>query len=187
MKKLTSPIKGLHFLRINSVVTDTTHRLIHFPHLTMQIKFTLEMSAKPLVVLFDGALTIPLSTTKPVTAFVDHPSEWNTTGTVTPLGKFTESASFLTSQSMSAKVGRKVAVRLINTTLYSIKRNTQIDEFSAVNLEQAKFLQPVDMAIVNMIPEGDPDVTASLNGVLTTNKREQPRNTFCFPTRKNPG
>ena len=38
MKKLTGPTIGLHFMRNNSVVIDTTHGLIHFPHLTMQVK-----------------------------------------------------------------------------------------------------------------------------------------------------
>ena len=38
MKKLTGPINGLHFMRNNSLVIDTTHGLIHFPHLTMQVK-----------------------------------------------------------------------------------------------------------------------------------------------------
>ena len=37
-KKLTGPIIGLHFMRHNSVVIETTHGLIHFPHLTMQVK-----------------------------------------------------------------------------------------------------------------------------------------------------
>ena len=32
MKNLTEPIIGLHFMKHNSVVTDTTHGLIHFPH-----------------------------------------------------------------------------------------------------------------------------------------------------------
>ena len=31
MKKLTGPLIGLHFMRNNSVVIDTTHGLIHFP------------------------------------------------------------------------------------------------------------------------------------------------------------
>ena len=34
MKKLTGPIIGLHFMRNNSVVIDTTHGLVHFQHLT---------------------------------------------------------------------------------------------------------------------------------------------------------
>ena len=38
MKKLTGPIIKLIFMRNNSVVIDTTHGLIHFPHLTMQVK-----------------------------------------------------------------------------------------------------------------------------------------------------
>ena len=37
-KKLTGPVIGLHFMRNNSVVIDTTHGLIHFPILTMQVK-----------------------------------------------------------------------------------------------------------------------------------------------------
>ena len=35
MKKLTGPKIGLHFMRNNSVVIDTTHDLIPFPHLTI--------------------------------------------------------------------------------------------------------------------------------------------------------
>ena len=38
MKKLTGPIMELHFMRKNSVVIDTTHGPIHFPHLAMQVK-----------------------------------------------------------------------------------------------------------------------------------------------------
>ena len=48
MEKLTGPIIGLHFMKHNSVVIDTTHGLIHFPHLTMQVKSALsQTSAKP--------------------------------------------------------------------------------------------------------------------------------------------
>ena len=36
MKNLTGPTILLHFMRNNSVVIDTAHGLIHFPHLTMQ-------------------------------------------------------------------------------------------------------------------------------------------------------
>ena len=102
MKKLTGPIIGLHFMRNNSVVIDTTHGLIHFPHLTMQVKTaSSETTTKPQPVIMDADLTIPPWTTKTVTDFIDHPSKWNTTGTVTPLEKFTETASLLISHSMS--------------------------------------------------------------------------------------
>ena len=86
MKKLTGPIIELHFMRNNSVVIDTTHGLIHFPHLTMQVKTaSSETTTKPQPVIMDEELTIPPATTKTVTAFIDHPSKWKTTGTVTPL------------------------------------------------------------------------------------------------------
>ena len=108
MKKLTGPIIGLHFMRNNSVVIDTTHGLIHFPHLTMQVKTaSSESTTKPQPVIMDADLTIPPATTKTVTAFIDHPSKWNTTGTVTPLEKFTETASFLISHSMSTIIDKR--------------------------------------------------------------------------------
>ena len=90
-KKLTGPIIGLHFMRNNSVVIDTTHGLIHFPHLTMQVKTaSSETTTKPQPVITDEALTIPPTTTKTMSAFIDHPPKWKTTSTVTPLEKFTK-------------------------------------------------------------------------------------------------
>ena len=190
MKKITGPVFGLHFMRNNSVVIDTTHGLIHFPHLTMQVKTaSSETTTKPQPVIMDADLTIPPATTKTVTAFIDHPSKWNTTGTVTPLEKFTETASLLISHSMSTIFDKRIAVRVTNTmeSPYLIKKHTQIAEFSVVTPEQSKHIKPVDMAILSIIPQDDPDMTAYLNELLRTNKSEQQDNTFWFPTPENPG
>ena len=98
MKNMTGPIIRFHFMRHNSVVIDTTHGLIHFPHFTMQVKNALsQTNAKPQVVLIHDSITIPQMTTKTITAFVDDLLEWNTTGTVTEAEKFTESASLIIS------------------------------------------------------------------------------------------
>ena len=43
------------------------------------------------------------------------------------------------------------------------------------------------MAILSMIPQGDPDLTAYLYELLRTNKPEYQENTFLFPTPENPG
>ena len=190
MKNLTGPIIGLHFMRHNSVVIGTTHGLIHSPHLTMQDKnAAIEASAQPQPVLIQDNTTVPPMTTKTITAFVDHPSEWHTTGTVTPVGKFTEAASLLISHSISTIIDKKTAVRITNTkeSPYSIKKNTQIVEFSVVTAEQSKFIRPVDTAILSMIAEGDPDLTTYLNQLLRRNRPEQQINTFWFPTPENPG
>ena len=190
MKKSTGPTIGLHFMRNNSVVIDTTHGLIHFPHLTMQVKTTSsETTTKPQPVITNEALTIPPTTTKTITAFIDHPSKRNTTGTVTPLEKFTETASLLISHSMSTIIDEKIAVRVTDTTElpYHIKKPTQIAEFSVVTPEQSKHIKPVDMAILSKIPQGDPDLSAYLNELLRTSKPEQQDSTFWFPTPENPG
>ena len=190
MQKLTGPIIGLHFLRNNSVIIDTTHGLIDFPYLTMQVKTTSsETTTKPQPVITDEALIIPPTTTKTVIAFIDHPSKWNTTVTVTPLEKFTEKASLLISHSISTIIDNRIAVRVTNTTEspYLIKKHTQIAEFSVVTPEQSKHIKPVDTAILGMIPQDDPDLTAYLNELLRTSKPEQQNNTFWFPTPENPG
>ena len=148
MKKLTGPIFGLHFMRNNSVVIDTTHGLIHFPHLTMQVKTaSSETTTKPQPVTTDEVQTIPPTTTKTITAFIDHPSKWNTTGTVTPLEKFMETASLLISHSKSTIIDKRIAVRVTKTmeSPYLVKKHTQIAEFSVVTPEQSKHIKPVDM------------------------------------------
>ena len=190
LKNLTGPIIGLHFITHNSVVIDTTHGLIHFPHLTKQVKSALtQTSAKLQAVLTHDSITVPQQTTKTITAFLDHVSEWNTTGTVTPVEKFTQTASLILSYSMSTITDKKIAVRVTNTTEspYTINNNTQIAQFSVVTPEQSKFIKPVDMAILSMIPEGDPDLITYLTELLRTNKQDQPTNTFWFPTPENPG
>ena len=132
-KKMTGPIIGLHFMRNNGVVIDTTHGLIHFPHLSMQVKTTSsETTTKPQPVITDEALTIPPATTKTITAFIDHSSKWNTTGTVTPLEKFRETASLLISHSVSTIIDKRIAVRMTNTTEspYLIKNTHRLQNSS---------------------------------------------------------
>ena len=70
---------------------------------------------------------------------------------------------------------------------YLIKKHTQIAEFSVVTPEQSKHIKPVDMAILSMIPQGDPYLTAYLNELLRTNNPEQQNKTTWFPTPENPG
>ena len=128
-------------------------------------------------------------TTKAIAAFVDHISEWNTTGTLTPVENFTGTTSLIISHSISSIIDRKVAIRVSNTTEspYTINKNTQIAEFSVVTPEQSKFIEPGDTAILNMIPEGDQDLITYLPDVLRSNKADQQNKTFWFPTPENPG
>ena len=90
---------------------------------------------------------------------------------------------------MSTIIDRKIAVGITNTreSLYTINKNTQIADFSVVTTEQSKFIKPVDMAILSMIPEGDPDLITYLTELLRTNKPDQQIKTFWFPTPENPG
>ena len=76
LKDLTRPIIGLHYMRHNSVVIDTTHGLIHFPLLAMGVKnASSQKSAKTPAFLIHDSITIPQLTTQTFTGFVDHLSE----------------------------------------------------------------------------------------------------------------
>ena len=172
MKKLTRPIIGLLFMSNNSVVIDRTHGLIQFSDLRLQVSTASSETVKKVQpVITDDALTIKPMTTKTITAFVDQPSKWNTTGTVTPLEKFAETARLLTSHSMPTIMDKRIAVRVTNATKspHLIEKHTQIAEFSVVTPEQSKHNKPVNMAIVCIIPQGDPDLTAYLKELLRTN------------------
>ena len=177
-------------MRNNSEVIDTTHGLIHFPHLTMQVKTaSSETTTKPQPVVTDDTLTIPPTTTTTIIVFGDHTSKWNTTGTVTPLEKFTETVSSLIFHSRSTLFDERIAVRVTNTmeSPYPIKKHTEIAETSVVTTEQSKHIKPVDVAILSLIPQVDPDLTAYLNELLRTRKTERQSNTFWFPTAEKPG
>ena len=70
---------------------------------------------------------------------------------------------------------------------YQIKKNTLIAEFSVVTPEQSKYIKPVDLAILCMIPQTEPDLTVYLIKVLRTNEPEQQNDTWWFPAPENPG
>ena len=144
MKNLTGPIVGLHFMGQNSVVIDATLGLTHFPHLTMQVKSASSgTNAKLRAVLIHDNITVPPTTTKTITAFVDHLWEWNKTGTVTPVENITDAASLLLSHSISTFIDRKTAVKVTNTaeTPFTINTNTQIAVYSVVTPEESKFFK----------------------------------------------
>ena len=189
-KNLTGPIIRLHFMRHNSVVIETTHALIHFPHLTMQVKSeSSKTSAKPQSFFIHDSIAVPPMTTKTVTAIVDHFLECNTTGILIPMEIFTEAASLIISLSISTIIDGKIAVRFTNTTEspYTINKNTQIAGSSVVTAEQSKFIKSLEMAFLNMIAEGDPDLNTDLTELFRANKPDQQINTFWFPTSEIPG
>ena len=114
----------------------------------MQVKTaSRETTVKFQLLLTNDALTIPPKTTELITAFVDHPSEWNTTGTLALLEESTETASLLISQWTSTNFDKRVAVGVTNTTESPdlIQKNTQSAEFSVVTPEQSKYVKSVDL------------------------------------------
>ena len=85
-------------MRHKRVVIDLTHGLLHCRQLTMQIKSdATKTSPKLQSILTNDVLTISPRTPQTIIIVVDHPSECNTTVTVTPVEKLKGTASLLTS------------------------------------------------------------------------------------------
>ena len=163
MRNLTGPIIGLHFMRHNSVVLDITHGILHFPHLSMQVKSVDEpKSVRPQAVIIPEDITIPAMVTRNIKAYTNFNSHFRTTGIITPIDQYTENATLLVSHSMSAMTNGEIPIRVTNVgeTPYTLKRNTQIAEFSILTPEQSKFVKPVDTAILQVLPYDDQSLSS---------------------------
>ena len=108
---------------------------------------------------------------------MEHNRDCDTVGEVYGHSKFADS------HSMSTKFDKRIAVRVTNTTEspYLTKKHTKIAEFSVVTPEQCKHIKPVDMAILNMSSQVDPDLSAYLNELLRTNKSGQQEKHILVP------
>ena len=84
---------------------------------------------------------------------------------------------------MSTIVDKKAAVRVTNTT----EKQYTNRQVLRITREPSKFIKPVAMAILSMIPDGDPNLITYLNELVRTNTSQQQNNTCWFPTSENAG
>ena len=98
-RKSTGLILGLHFIRNNSVVIDTTYGLMHFRHLTIQVETaSSETTAKPPIVITENAMKIPrtIPRTTPNHSFCwpsvikEHDRDFDTIGEIYGNSKFAD-------------------------------------------------------------------------------------------------
>ena len=134
-------------------------------------------------------ITIQPMTTKTINAHANHASPFKTTGNITPVEQHSETATLLISHSMSTITGQRSSNKSDKhrRNTYTLKKNTQVADFTVLTPEQSKFIKPVDTAILQMLPSDDPDLTTYLNELLKSNKQESQETNFWFPTPENPG
>ena len=173
-------------MRHNSVVIDTTHDLIHFPHLKLQANNAASAaSAETQSVLFPNSIAVPPRTTKINTANVDRPSKWHTTGTVIQEEKLTETASWQISHSMWTILDKKQQLESPTQRHHHIQSRKKHKIPNSPKSLPRILSSWSQWTILSIIPESDPDVTTYLNELLKTNKPEPHNNTLWFPTPKN--
>ena len=158
-----------------SILIDGTHDLIQFPHLTMQVKSNHgENGTKPQFVKSAHKWTKSPLTTTTITALIDYPSYWNKTSSLIILVKSTGTAKLLTSHSMSGTIDKKRAVTVnIYRFAFSITKIHRL-----LILQQHKFNEAIDTAIVCVIPEDHLYLASNLNKTFFNHKPD--RWTRCF-------
>ena len=108
MEKLTGLNLGLHSMKQNSVMIDTTHGLILFRHLTVEVKSAYsQKKCKTSTYPQRRQTDKSAMTTKTINTFVHHLSERKTTGTVKPLERFTETTEVLIFHSIATSNDKK--------------------------------------------------------------------------------
>ena len=187
---LTGLIIGLHFMHHNSAILDITHRIINFPHLSMQANSTEEQKiSKPQAVMIPEDTTIPPLMTRTTKAFATHFTQFNPTGRLNPAEQFTKTSKLIIPQSMSPVANSEVPIRVTNASEspYTLKKNTQVAEVAVLTPQQHKHIKPVDTAILKMMHDDDPELNLYLNELLRSNKQNQQDTNFGFPTPENRG
>ena len=111
-EKLTGRIIWLHFIGHDSVVIDATQTLWQSRDMTKRVKNS--NIKKGQNTNLSSAMTtwkFPPMATKANT-FFDHPSEWTTSSTVTPLERITGTASLQISHSKLTTIDKKQQLKL---------------------------------------------------------------------------
>ena len=157
-------------MRKNSVVINTTHGLVHFPYLTLQVKTASSKTiAGPQLVLNDKALTIPPRTAK------IHSICWSSlrmehnrhSDTIVEKYKISKSADFPVNVDNNWRKNSSHGNQNNKITISNQKAHT-VCRVLRSHTRQSKYIKPLDEAILSVIPEGDPYLTAYSHQLLRT-------------------
>ena len=156
----------------------------------MQVKSTaIETAAKLQAVPIPDSITVVPMTTKTITAFVEHSSEWSTTDSLTPVGKnhrSKESANVPFDVNNNWHKGSYQSHQHKGITLFNQREHTSRrilrSQSRAIKVHQARY-----RVIFTMTPERELGLSTYLNELLQTSTPEQQNNAFWLPTHKNLG
>ena len=147
MEKLTSPLIGLSFLRRNNTILDMRQGVLNFPFFSMQLKtadhkYTNVM--EPICIREDA--TIPPNGRQSVLMASQLYENTTVTGILQPSNNLTDDGDIAFCAALVTLTDGQVLVHLNNFTdsPYTLKRGTQVANFTVLTPEQMKYVKPID-------------------------------------------
>ena len=153
---MTGPILGLTFLKNNSAILDVSQALLHFPHLTNAIAADdNEKISKHHKVTIKNHLTIIPDQCITIEAGINLSTITNTTGIIHPTEQYSGEHQLVVASSLSTVSNSKIEIRVTNTSPnpFTIKKNTNVAEFTIMSPQEAKQLYPLNSAALKFLAE----------------------------------
>ena len=191
MTNLTSPLIGLLFLQRNSTILDMRQGILTFSFFSMQLKNEDRTYPNVIEPILDPAETI-LQPGKRTTIWVKLQvyTDNEATGIIQPSPLLESNEDLLICPALSSTQNNKHMVQISNFLdhPYTLKKETQIANFSILTPEQTKHIRPVNPTSVrHLLNNNYDDAIHFIKSFLKTSKSDEVKETYWFPTPQNPG
>ena len=191
MAKLTSPLIGLSFLQRNNTILDMRQGVLNFPFFSMQLKtadhkYTNVM--EPICTRED--VTIPPNDRQSVQLASQLYEDTTVTGILQPSNTLTDDGDIAFCAALVTLTNGQVSVHLNNFTdsPYTLKRGTQVANFTVLTPEQMKYVKPSDPVTTWHLLQDNPENAAYYaSSLIKSTKPEDFKENYWFPTPDDPG
>ena len=191
MEKLTSPLIGLSFLQRNNTILDMRQGVLNFPFFSMQLKtadhkYTNVM--EPICIRED--VTIPPNDRHPVLMASQLYENTTVTGILQPSNNLTDDGDIAFCAALVTLTNGQVSVHLNNFTdsPYTLKRGTQVANFTVLTPEQMKYVKPIDPVTTWHLLQANPENAAHYaSSLIKSTRSKEVKENFWFPTPEDPG
>ena len=191
MEKLTIPLIGLSFLERNNTILDMRQGVLNFPFFSMQLKtadhkYTNVMDPT----CIREEVTIPPNDQHPVLMASQLYENTTFTGILQPSNNLTDDGDITFCAALVTLTTGQVSVHLNNFTdsPYTLKRVTQVANFTVLTPEQMKYAKPIDPVTTWHLLQANPENAAHYAGsLIKSTMSEDVKEIYWFPTPEDPG
>ena len=191
MEKLTSPLIGLSFLQRNNTILDMRQGVLNFPFFSMQLKtadhkYTNVMES--LCIRED--VTIPPNDRHSVLMASQLYEDTTVTGILQPSNTLTDDGDIAFCAALVTLTNGRVSVHLNNffDSPYTLKRGTQVANFTVLTPEQMKYVKPIDPVTTWHVLQDNPENAAFYaSSLIKSTKPEYFKENYWFRTPEDSG